>query len=231
MTTIAVIPARGGSKRIPRKNVIPINGIPMIGYAIMAAQTSKLFEKVIVSTDDAEIGAIAESFGAEVPKYRSSELSDDFATTNDVMCDAVKSEWLGESNPDLVCCIYATSPLLQATHLIESYKIIQDKPVDYVFPAAPFQHKIQRAFQIKEDNGLSMLFPEHFLTRSQDLPQTFHDVGQFYWGKTEAWANRRPIFSANSRILPVSANEFVDIDDFSDLDQILQILKNRNRQD
>ncbi len=231
MTSIAIIPARGGSKRIPRKNVFPIQGIPMIGYAILAAKKSELFEKVIVSTDDAEIGAIAKSFGAEVPQYRSTELSDDFATTIDVLADAINSSWLGKSNPQYVCCIYATTPLLQATHLIESYKLIKDQDVDYVFPAAPFKHTVQRAFQLRQDNGLQMIFPEHFSTRSQDLEPTFHDVGQFYWGKTEAWAKRKPIFSARSRIMKVDSNEFVDIDNLSDLAVVAEILENRKKKE
>ena len=229
MTSVAIIPARGGSKRIARKNVFPIQGIPMIGYAILAAQESELFEKIIVSTDDVEIGTIAKSFGAEVPKFRSAELSDDFATTNDVLADAMNSTWLGESSPKHVCCIYATTPLLQATHLIESFKIMKDEAVDYVFPAAPFMYNVQRAFQLLDNKGLKMLFPEHFSTRSQDLQPTFHDVGQFYWGTTEAWANRKPIFSATSRILKVDPNEFVDIDNLSDLEQVVEILENRNK--
>jgi pseudaminic acid cytidylyltransferase len=224
---VAIIPARGGSKRIPKKNIIPILGIPMIGYAILAAQESELFEKIIVSTDSEEICAIAKTFGAEVPHYRSEELSNDYATTNDVMADAVNPVWIGESRPQHVCCIYATSPLLQATHLIDSYKLIIDEPVDYVFPATTFQHNVQRAFQLEEDGGLRMLFPEHLLTRSQDLQPAFHDVGQFYWGKTEAWAARNPIFNSNSRIMQVETNQFVDIDNFSDLELVIELLKSR----
>ena len=227
MTSVAIIPARGGSKRIPRKNVIPIKGIPMIGYAILAAQESGLFEKIIVSTDDVEISTIAKSFGAEIPQYRSSELSNDYATTNDVLADAVSPNWLGESKPEYVCCIYATTPLLNAAHLIESFGIIQHEAADYVFPAAPFAHSVERGFQLREDKGLHMLFPEHFSTRSQDLQPTYHDVGQFYWGKTEAWANRKPIFSATSRIMKVDASEFVDIDNLSDLEMVAKILESR----
>ena len=227
MTSVAIIPARGGSKRIPRKNVIPIKGIPMIGYAILAAQESGLFEKIIVSTDDVEISTIAKSFGAEIPRFRSSELSNDYATTNDVLADAVSSTWLGESKPEYVCCIYATTPLLNAAHLIESFRIIQDEAADYVFPAAPFPHNVERGFKLREDNGLQMLFPEHFSTRTQDLQPTYHDVGQFYWGKTEAWANRKPIFSTASRIMKVDDSEFVDIDYLSDLEKVAEILESR----
>ena len=227
MKPIAVIPARGGSKRIPKKNIIPILGIPMIGYAIRAAQESELFEKIVVSTDDEDISEIAKSFGAEVPKYRSAELSDDYATTNDVMADAITSAWIGESKPQHVCCIYATSPLLKATHLTESYKLIMNESVDFVFPATTFRNNVQRAFQLEEDGGLKMLFPEHLLTRSQDLQPVFHDVGQFYWGKTEAWANRKPIFNSRSRILQVEEDQFVDLDDYSDLDRVIELLNSR----
>jgi pseudaminic acid cytidylyltransferase len=227
MKPIAVIPARGGSKRIPRKNILPIHGIPMIGYAILAAKESELFEKIIVSTDDAKISSIAKSFGAEVPRFRSAELSDDFATTNDVMADAIKPVWIGESKPNHVCCIYATTPLLKATHLIESYKLIEDQSVDYVFPAAPFIHNIQRAFKLTESNGLQMIFPDQLLTRTQDLEPTYHDVGQFYWGKTEAWVNQKPIFSATSKIMKVKADEFVDVDELEDLNRITKILEER----
>lgn len=199
----------------------------MIGYAILAAQESGLFEKIIVSTDDVEISTIAKSFGAEIPQFRSSELSNDYATTNDVLADAVAPNWLGESKPEYVCCIYATTPLLNATHLIESFGIIQREAADYVFPAAPFAHVVERGFQLREDRGLHMLFPDHFSTRSQDLQPTYHDVGQFYWGKTEAWANRKPIFSATSRIMKVDASEFVDIDNLSDLEMVAKILENR----
>ncbi len=227
MTCVAIIPARGGSKRIPRKNIVSIQGIPMIGYAILAAKESGLFEKIIVSTDDVEISAIAKSFGADIPQYRSSELSNDFATTNEVLADAVSPTWLGELKPDYVCCIYATTPLLKAAHLIESYKIIQDEVADYVFPAAPFTHSVERGFKLREDKGLQMLFPEHFSTRSQDLQPTYHDVGQFYWGKTEAWAKQKPIFSATSRIMKVDASEFVDIDNLADLELVAEILESR----
>lgn len=199
----------------------------MIGYAILAAQESELFEQIIVSTDDVEIAEIAESFGAEIPRYRSSELSNDFATTNDVLADAISPDWLGKSNPKYVCCIYATTPLLQSAHLIESYKIMEDESADYVFPAAPFTHIVERGFQLREDRGLQMLFPEHFSTRSQDLRPTYHDVGQFYWGKTEAWAQRKQIFSATSRIMEVSPDEFVDIDNLSDLKLVSEILDSR----
>jgi pseudaminic acid cytidylyltransferase len=224
---IAVIPARGGSKRIPRKNIQVIDGIPMIGRAITTANDSGVFSKVIVSTDDEEIAEISLKYGALVPRLRNKDLSDDFATTMDVIADAITSSWIGDTQPEYVCCIYATSPLLEKHHLIEGFKKITQENVDYVFPAAPYPHPIDRAFKLDQNGGLEMLYPNYFLTRTQDLPLAFHDVGQFYWGKYEAWATKKPIFSSGSRVIAVEPNEFVDIDNFSDLEQVQQIIKKR----
>ena len=182
---LAIIPARGGSKRIPRKNIKQFHGKPLIAYSIEAALKSKLFEKVIVSTDDEEIANIAKKYGADVPFLRPKELSDDFTGTDDVIKHAL--EWLkveGETF-DYVCTIYATAPLLQSKYLIEGYKALKDSTAIHTFSAASMPFPIQRTFKINGDGRCEMFTPEHYMTRSQDLEEAYQDAGQFYWTKLD----------------------------------------------
>lgn len=182
---VAIIPARGGSKRIPRKNIKDFHGKPLIAYSIQTALESKLFDKVIVTTDDEEIAEIAKKYGAEVPFIRPKELSDDFSGTADVIEHALK--WLKDNGEtfDYVCTIYATAPLLQAKYLIEGYNALKNSSAVNAFSATSMPFPIQRTFKINGDGRCEMFTPEHYKTRSQDLEEAYQDAGQFYWTKTD----------------------------------------------
>lgn len=216
MTKIAIIPARGGSKRIPRKNIRLFAGRPMIAYSIEAALQSKLFDRVIVSTDDKEIAEVAVRYGAEVPFVRPEELSDDYTGTIDVIAHAI--HWFREHgcNPTAVCCIYATAPLIQAQDLRQGFKLLTREKWQYVFSATKFSFPIFRSFKQHTDQSLEMFFPEHFQTRSQDLPEAMHDAGQFYWGQTEAWLGSVEIFGRSSSVVELPAWRVQDIDTLDD---------------
>jgi len=195
---VAVIPARGGSKRIPDKNIRPFDGVPIIGYAIDTALASGLFDHVIVSTDDPAIARIARERGAELPFVRPESLADDHTTVVDVICHAV--EWMqGEGYElDAVCLIYATAPFIDAGDLARGAAALESGDWDYALAVTDFAAPIFRAFAAHPDGGVEMFFPEHFKTRSQDLPQALHDAGQFCWGRPQAWLERRPIFDRRS---------------------------------
>ena len=178
---IAIIPARGGSKRIPGKNIKAFYGKPLIAYSIQTALESKLFDKIIVTTDDEEIANVAKKYGADVPFIRPEELSDDFTGTGDVVKHAL--EWLkakGEAF-DFACTIYATAPLLQSKYLIEGYNALKTSTAINTFSAAAMPFPIQRAFKVNDDGRCEMYTPEHYMTRSQDLEEAYQDAGQFYW--------------------------------------------------
>lgn len=224
MNNIAIIPARGGSKRIPRKNIYPIDGIPLIANTILMAINSCLFDQVIVTTDDLEIAEISRSYGASVPRLRDKKLSDDFATTYDVMADSIHESWIGNLTPDYVCCIYPASIFLTEIQLESSFKILVNSDCSYVFPVQQFSPPIQRGFQIAPTGEIEMVLPEHLLTRSQDLQPTYFDSGQFYWGKLESWRKKEPIFGKNSRALLCGPYDFVDIDNQEDLDFAIELL-------
>ena len=209
---VAVIPARGGSKRIPRKNIRPFCGQPMISWSIVAAILSKCFDRVIVSTDDSDIAATARQFGAEVPFVRPAELSGDHTPTIPVISHAI--EWLRQNAqaPQYVCCIYATAPFLSADDLRAGQVLIEEQRLDYVFSATRFSFPIQRALRMKADGCVGMFHPDHFNTRSQDLEEAFHDAGQFYWGRADAWTAGLPIFTAHSAIIQLPSWRVQDID-------------------
>lgn len=211
---VAVIPARGGSKRIPRKNIKEFCGKPMIAYSIEAAKESGCFEHIIVSTDDQEIAEIAMQFGASVPYLRSKELSDDYATTMDVMSDIVGKL---DDQIQLVCCIYATAPLLLSADIKSAYySLIANSEIDYVFSITDFAFPIQRALKIGDKNQVSMFDAQYISTRSQDLVEAFHDAGQFYWGRKEAWKNRNAIFDQKSIGFKLPRYRVQDIDTMDD---------------
>ena len=210
---LAVIPARGGSKRIPRKNIKEFHGKPMIAWSIQAALNSGCFDQVWVSTDDAEIAKVAEAYGAKVPFLRPAELSDDFSTTADVMQHAVqKFEFESGFLPDFVCCLYATAPFVQIEDLRKGFKIIQNQPLNYVFSATTFPFPIQRAIKLSDDGRVEMFSPEYFNTRSQDLEEAWHDAGQFYWGTSQAWLNHLVVFSDQSGVIELPRYRVQDID-------------------
>jgi pseudaminic acid cytidylyltransferase len=213
---IAVIPARGGNKRIPRKNIKLFHGLPVIAYAIKAAQESGIFEEIFVSTDDEEIAEVAESFGATIPWLRPKNLADDFSTTVSVIQDAVKRLNLSELNLENICCIYPATPLLKPIFLSDGLKVLKDGDWSYVFSGLKANTPPQRFFSLGASKGVEMLFPEFEITRTQDLGNYFSDAGQFYWGRISAWECGLPIFSSESTILEIPSGAAIDIDTLED---------------
>ena len=189
----------------------------MISWSIKVALKSKIFDRIIVSTDDSEIAEIARESGGEVPFIRPEKLSDDYATTADVMEHA--AHWLKDEEPSIseLCCIYATAPFVEANDIELGLEMLISGGWQYVFSATEFSAPIFRGFR-KGDGGLEMIFPEHYLTRSQDLPKVFHDAGQFYWGTHHAWLSKAPIFSNKSDFLELSRLRVQDIDTPEDWD-------------
>ncbi len=213
---VAIIPARGGSKRIPRKNILSFCGKPIIAYSIETALLSGLFDKVIVSTDDEEIAEISIEYGAEVPFMRSSELSDDFVGTHEVIGNAVKLLVNMGFNVEYACCIYATAPLISQDDLRKGFQLLKEGSWETVFAATEFSYPIFRSFQYNENGGLEMFFPEHYPTRSQDLPTAMHDAGQFYWSDAETWMQPSKGFSESSTVVLLPNWRVQDIDTLND---------------
>lgn len=213
---IAVIPARGGSKRIPRKNIKLFCGKPMIAWSIEAAFASGLFEHVVLSTDDAEIAEVARVYGAEVPFMRPAALSDDHTPTSQVVAHAI--EWYRENGlmPDPVCCIYATAPFVTAVDLKRGLQTLTDSGSDFAFSVTSYPFPIQRAIKLTNEARVEMFQPEHLNTRSQDLEEAWHDAGQFYWGRGEAWLTGKPIFSTNAAPVMLPRHRVQDIDTTED---------------
>ena len=209
---IAIIPARGGSKRIPRKNIKAFHGKPMIAYSIEAALASGCFDKVIVSTDDTEIAEVAKKYGAEVPFLRPIDISDDYATTMDVMEHAIRWCKSEEWDIEAVCCLYATAPFVLPEDLQKGYELLRDTSVQFAFSATSFPFPIQRAIKLDEQGSVSMFSPENEQVRSQDLEEGYHDAGQFYWGQTSAFLNKLSIFSPHSKAVLLPRCRVQDID-------------------
>ena len=201
---IAIIPARGGSKRIPRKNIKLFFGKPMIAWSIEAAKASGCFDRIVVSTDDDEIADIAKRYGAEVPFMRPAELSNDFAGTTPVVKHAIETLLAQGGALNDVCCIYATAPFVTAEDIRQAFEKLVANNCNYVFSATSFPFPIQRALKVSERGYVEMFQPENFAKRSQDLEECFHDAGQFYWGTVKAWVDESLIFGHNSmaHILP-----------------------------
>lgn len=211
MNRIAIIPARGGSKRIPRKNIKHFAGKPMIGFAIDAALRSGLFAHVVVTTDDADIAAIAREFGAETPFERPADLADDHTPTVPVIAHAIGASEAAGIAVDLACCIYACVPFIQIDDLRAAFDLHKASGADYCFPITEFPSAIQRALRRDGEGRMSPIHPEYQLTRTQDLEPAFFDVGQFYWGTRDAWLNN-PRIHASGVGLPIPAWRAVDID-------------------
>lgn len=209
---VAVIPARGGSKRIPRKNIKQFHGKPMIAWPIEVVKQSGLFEHILVSTDDEEIAVVAKSCGAEVPFMRPVELSDDYAGTTEVIAHAVS--WMREQQwqPKAVCCIYATSVFLTVDDLKKGFNALSTGNWSYAFSVTEFENSIFRSFKEHPVGGVEMFFPEYFERRSQDLPVALHDAAQFYWGKPEAWLDKMQLFSNHSFPVKIPLWRVQDID-------------------
>jgi pseudaminic acid cytidylyltransferase len=212
---VAIIPARGGSKRIPRKNIKDFCGKPMIAYSIEAALDSKLFNRIIVSTDDQEIANIAKQYGAETPFMRPPELSDDHTATIPVIAHAIE-ELQKEGPVEIACCIYATAPFIQIKYLQEAYNVLLSTNSSYSFSATSFPFPIQRAIKLNREHQVEMFQPQNFNTRSQDLEEAYHDAGQFYFGTAEAWLNAKPIFAKHSTAVILPRHLVQDIDTLED---------------
>lgn len=211
---VAIIPARGGSKRIPRKNIRLFHGKPIIAWSIEAALESGCFERIIVSTDDAEIAEVARQYGAETPFVRPAAIADDFAPTAAVIRHAINWCATNGAAPDYACCIYATAPFLGPQDISAGLRQLVESRADYAMTVTAFPSPIQRAYHIR-DGQLKMIDPGQYLVRSQDLDMAYHDAGQFYWGRAEAWREERPIFeNATPIILP--QHKVQDIDTFDD---------------
>lgn len=213
---LAIIPARGGSKRIPRKNIKLFHNVPMLAWTIMAAQKSGCFDRIIVSTDDAEIAEVGRTYGAESPFIRPAALADDYTTTVDVVRHAIS--WVSDnvSLPSSVCCLYATAPFLRPEDLRTGLTVLNSNGLNYVFSATTYDFPVQRALRKTSEGRVEMLMPEHFLTRSQDLTEYFHDAGQFYWGTPKAWLSGEPVFSTNSAMVELPRWRVQDIDTVED---------------
>ncbi|HEX5710239.1 MAG TPA: pseudaminic acid cytidylyltransferase [Sulfuricurvum sp.] len=213
---VAIIPARGGSKRIPRKNIKPFAGLPIIAYSIKAAQKSGLFDRIIVTTDDEEIANIARGYGAEIPFIRPKELSDDHTATIPVIAHAIETLQNEGCKIEAVCCIYATAPFVRVEDIQNTYSALMEHNKLYAFPVTTFPFPIFRGVSRDEEGNIEMFWPEHFATRSQDLPEAYHDVGQFYWGTPDAWLSGKPIFSKAATTIVLPRHLVQDIDTLED---------------
>jgi len=210
---VCIIPARGGSKRIPRKNIKFFCGQPIISYSIVSALESKIFDHVIVSTDDSEIAEVAINYGASVPFFRPKNLSDDYTTSTDVIKHALA--WITENfgKVDYVCALYATAPFTTSKDLTNGYKkILQHKECQVVYPIVEFNFPIQRAIKLTEKGSVKMFEPKHLTTRSQDLEKAYHDAGQFYWMKSEYIDSGISPFSKIARPIKIPHYRVQDID-------------------
>jgi pseudaminic acid cytidylyltransferase len=215
---IAIIPARGGSKRIPRKNIKPFAGKPMLAYAIDAALACGLFAHVAVSTDDDEIAAIARGCGAEVPFMRPPELADDHTVTVAVVAHAIEACRAIGWDVRRACCIYPAVPLIQGSDLRQAYALLDESAAPYAFAVSEFPSAVQRAMRRRADGSMEAIYPQYTATRTQDLEPAYYDAGQFYWGTAAAWlAGDSPHRAGKGLVIP--ASRAVDIDTAHDWDR------------
>lgn len=228
---VCIIPARGGSKRIPGKNLKTFIGQPIIAYAIDVAKKSELFDRIIVSTDSDEIARVALAFGAEVPFVRPDDIANDHATTLDVIKHAI--EWLEDNDEralSAVCCLYATVPFTRPSDLEEGLALLAENDTQYTFASTRFSFPIQRSIRMNNEGNVEMFWPEHFSTRSQDLEPAFHDAGMFYWGKPSAFVSGLPIFAPHSKSVQIPHFRVQDIDEPDDwvrAEMLYEILSQR----
>ncbi len=226
---ICIIPARGGSKRIPRKNIKPFMGKPMMAYSIEAAIESECFDRIVVSTDDEEMAEMAISLGAEVPFMRPANLSDDHTATVPVIKHALEFIIASGDEVEFACCIYATAPFVRAIDLKCALDKLKKTNSEYCLSVTSFPYPIQRGLRVNESGTIEMLFPENYLVRSQDLEETFHDAGQFYFGRTQAWLSQKPILEDGSIPLIISRSRVQDIDtpeDWQQAEMLYEVLNN-----
>jgi len=211
MLNLAIIPARGGSKRIPKKNIKLFLGKPIIAYSIEKAIESNLFDDIIVSTDDIEIAKIAQDYGAKVPFFRSDINSSDFATTFDVIEEVINEQYIRNQDYENVCCIYPCAPLISIELIINAFEVMKLNNFDTVFPVVKYGNQIQRALRLN-DNRIEMLYPQFQNSRSQDLEDAFYDSGQFYWAKIDQLLRSGELFTKNTGILIIDEMSAQDID-------------------
>lgn len=212
---VAIIPARGGSRRIPRKNIKLFCGKPMIAWAIEAAKKASMFDRIVVTTDDEEIGRVARQYGAETPFYRPDSLSDDITPTVPVIAHAVQ-ECLNMGWPlQYVCCIYPGAPFIEKCDLARAYELIVSTEANFVYPVTEYPHPIQRAMRRLSNGQMEFLDPTGEMTRTQDFEHTFHDAGQFYWGKADAWLEHKKMHSDGVGMV-IPNWRVVDIDNIND---------------
>jgi pseudaminic acid cytidylyltransferase len=216
MSAVAIITARGGSKRIPRKNIRPFRGKPMLAWPLEAALACGRFDEVMASTDDAGIAHIARQHGAAVPFLRSARTADDFATTSDVLVEVLESYRSRGRTFDTACCIYPAAPFVTAKSLIEAGDRLQAGPFDVVMPVTAFGYPIWRSLRRDEAGRIELNWPENLNRRSQDLPPAYHDAGQFYWFRVEPFLRSRVLMGANSGSIVLPETHVQDIDNESD---------------
>lgn len=225
---VCIIPARGGSKRIPRKNVKSFCGKPMIAWSIEAARTSGVFDRIIVSTDDDEIAAVAQAHGAEVPFRRPAELANDHATTDEVFLHAVGCAELHHGPVDYACCLYATAPFVQSRYLRDGLALLRERESTSAFTVTSFGYSAFRALKINTRQRVEMFWPEHRLTRSQDLPEAYYDAGQFYWVDVAKYKVEGRIFSGDAVPIMIPRYFVQDIDtpeDWEVAEKMWQVLR------
>lgn len=216
MKKIAIITARGGSKRIPRKNIKDFLGKPIIAYSIEAALKSKLFDEVMVSTDDAEIAEIALKHGANVPFFRSKSNSDDFASTVDVLLEVIAEYHKNGLDFIYGCCLYPTAPFITSELLNQAFELMVEKKFDAVFPVVKYGNPVQRALTKDSDGKISMMQPAHKLSRSQDLEKAYYDSGQFYWFNSKMLVENLNLWTENTGVIEVEEHKVQDIDNITD---------------
>ena len=227
--SLCVIPARGASKRIPRKNIIDFAGKPLIVHSIESALSSGIFDESIVSTDDEEIAKVAKAYKASVPFMRPKELCDDYSSSNVAITHAIKEfDKMGREFQS-VCCLYATAPLIDGKLLKEAFNEFQGSECEFLFSACEFEYPIQRAFRLDDEKRVSMFDESKYYARSQDLTPAFHDAGAFYFGKRKAWLDEKIVFKPHSRAFILPRNLVCDIDTTEDLEmaKVLFQLKER----
>lgn len=216
MGNIAIIPARGGSKRIPRKNIKIFHGKPIIAYSIETAFKTELFEEIIVSTEDEEIAEVAIKYGAKVPFFRSIKNADDFSTTADVLVEVLENYEDENKFFTNACCIYPTAPFITINDLKNGYNKLINENRDTVIPIVPFSYSIWRGLELDEDEKIKMIWPENLNKRSQDLKEVFHDAGQWYWINVDIFKKNKILFTDNSSALILNPRDVQDIDNLSD---------------
>lgn len=229
MNNIAIITARGGSKRIPRKNIKEFLGKPIIAYSIETALKTSLFSEVMVSTDDEEIAEIAQKYGAKVPFMRSAKNSDDYATTRDVLCEVISQYKTIGKNFEYVCCIYPTAPLIQPQSVIKAFNILKKSDADMIIPIVRFSYPVQRAYKLSGNNEIHFVYPEYANTRSQDLEPIFHDSGSFYWYTKDFFTSHTNIKRLGYELSDLEVQDIDNLADWKMAELKYQVLHSADR--